>query len=396
MLGKDAVVLEVYEGQRFHVYGYKKETPVERFLCRACLAYDDAQSGTSYLLVFDQCFVDDELPSSLACPNQLRHNGLIVEDVPVRYDKRSSHSIKVGNIVIPLSCKGYVSYFNVRKPMEDEIDSLEQLQMTGNDWDPHSEDHDFLEKAATTSAINSTSTYAIDPSTLAKRLMITPDAAEATLRATTILASKVYNEPKFSSYGHRFRYLTRKHLKGRFYTDTFFSKVESAQGFKAAQLFINELRYLHVVLMKSKSEAPVALRNFFDNVGLPDLIISDNSWEQGGQKYGSHAWKQTLNEFGVLHRYIEPYKYWQNYAENGVKMVKFRCAKVMERNNIPRILWDHTLEYCANLSNRIVHKTPRLEGRTPYEWVHGISPDLSAFINFSFTLSQIFLSLNGP
>jgi hypothetical protein len=91
-----------------------------------------------------------------------------------------------------------------------------------------------------------------------------------------------------------------------------------------------------------------------------------------------------MNEFGVLQRYTEPYKHWQNYAENGVKLIKFRGAKVMERRGVPRILWDQTLEYCANLSNRIWHKTPRLEGRTPYEWVHGISPDISAFINFDF------------
>ena len=384
MLGKDALVLEVYEGQKFQVYGYKKDAPTERYLCRACLAYDDVKSGITYILIFDQCFVDENLTSSLICPNQLRDNEVIVEDVPVRYDSRSSHSIKVGNVVIPLSCKGYISYFNVRKPSDVEVDTLEQLEMTGSKWDPHSDDHDFLENAATTSAVSSTSTYAVNPSILAKRLLITPEAAEQTLRSTTILASKIYNEPKFSSYGHRFRYLTRKHLKGRFYTDTFFASIKSLDGFNAAQLFINELRYVHIVLMKSKAEAPIALRNFFDNVGLPDLIISDNSKEQGGQRYGSQAWKQTMNEFGVLQRYTEPYKHWQNYAENGIKLVKFRSAKVMERRGVPRILWDQTLEYCGNLSNRIYHKTPRLEGRTPYEWVHGISPDISAFINFDF------------
>lgn len=74
----------------------------------------------------------------------------------------------------------------------------------------------------------------------------------------------------------------------------------------------------------------------------PDLIISDHSKEQGGQRYGSQAWEQTMNEFGVLQRYTEPYKHLQNYAENGVKLVKFRSAKVMERRGVPRILWDQT------------------------------------------------------
>ena len=101
-----------------------------------------------------------------------------------------------------------------------------------------------MEKAASTSAISSTNTYSVDPKVLAKRLLITAEAAEATLGATTILASKVYNEPRFSSYGHRFRYLTRTHLEWKFYTDTFFSSRESIGGFKTAQLSINELRYV--------------------------------------------------------------------------------------------------------------------------------------------------------
>ena len=119
MLGRDAKILEMYEGQKFAVYGYKKDSAIERYLCKACLAYDDPISGKSFLLVFDQCFVDPDLPSSLLCPNQLRANGLTVDDVPKRYSKESSHSIKVGNLTIPLSCKGYVSYFNARSPIDE-------------------------------------------------------------------------------------------------------------------------------------------------------------------------------------------------------------------------------------------------------------------------------------
>jgi hypothetical protein len=65
-------------------------------------------------------------------------------------------------------------------------------------------------------------------------------------------------------------------------------------------------------------------------------------------------------------------------------MVKFRSAKVMECKKVPPVLWNHVLEYATNLSNRMVHKNSRLEGRTPYEWVHGITPDISAFTNFGF------------
>jgi len=67
-----------------------------------------------------------------------------------------------------------------------------------------------------------------------------------------------------------------------------------------------------------------------------------------------------------------------------VKLVKFRAAKIIEQRGVPLVLWDHVLEYCAQLNNRLYHAIPRLEGRTPYELVHGYTPDLSSFVDFEF------------
>jgi len=131
--------------------------------------------------------------------------------------------------------------------------------------------------------------------------------------------------------------------------------------------------------MTAKSFASYALRTFFDKVGLPELIISDNANEQRSQE-----WMKLMRDFGVKERKIEAYRSWQNYAENGVKMIKFRAARIMEQAGVPGPLWSHVVEYTAALSNRLVHKTPRLEGRTPWEYVFGETPDLSAFIDFSF------------
>jgi len=108
------------------------------------------------------------------------------------------------------------------------------------------------------------------------------------------------------------------------------------------QLFINELRCTHLVLMKSKGEAHSSLRNFFDNVGLPDLIISDNSWEQGASVYGSQAWKGTLQEFGVAHRFIEPYKYRQN---TGVEPLEITLAITSSYPRNSLYCWLYSLGY---------------------------------------------------
>ena len=82
------------------------------------------------------------------------------------------------------------------------------------------------------------------------------------------------------------------------------------------------------------------MRNFFDNVGLPDIIISANAKEQK-----SSAWRDVLREFGVLERKTEAYQHnHQNYAENGIKLVKFRCAKLMEAKGVHLLLWDLLIE----------------------------------------------------
>jgi len=131
--------------------------------------------------------------------------------------------------------------------------------------------------------------------------------------------------------------------------------------------------------MRGKGEAPYALRSFFSNIGLPDLLISDNAGEQR-----SEEWKQVLREFGVMERPVEAYKSWKNYAENGVFSVKFKMAKMMEQRGVPGPLWDHTLLYVALVSDRSVTNNPRLEGRTPHEFIFGETPDISSLISFSF------------
>jgi len=132
-------------------------------------------------------------------------------------------------------------------------------------------------------------------------------------------------------------------------------------------------------LMRSKGEAPYALRMFINEVGIPDLLISDNAFEER-----SIEWNRILREFNLRERKTEAYKSWQNYAENAVKLVKLKVIKIVEQKGVPIPLWDHALEYAVSLNNRIYHPCPRLGGRTPHEITMGSTPDISAFITYGF------------
>jgi hypothetical protein len=68
----------------------------------------------------------DRLKHSLICPNQLKSHGVVVNDVPVQFDKSIRHAIVHEEVTISLEMAGVVSYFESRLPRSDEIESLAQ------------------------------------------------------------------------------------------------------------------------------------------------------------------------------------------------------------------------------------------------------------------------------
>ncbi len=84
-VGSNCVVVE-YTGKSCNVIGYNRNAPNDGLtnvpIVKAATAYD-APTGETYILVFPQAnYMGDLLDYSLLCPNQLRHNNIIAEDVP--------------------------------------------------------------------------------------------------------------------------------------------------------------------------------------------------------------------------------------------------------------------------------------------------------------------------
>jgi hypothetical protein len=72
------------------VFPYSSELPAlqEIPITSAGTAWVDPATGQPYLLILNEClFFGDRLNHSLLCPNQLRSNGLIVQDTPTMFDK---------------------------------------------------------------------------------------------------------------------------------------------------------------------------------------------------------------------------------------------------------------------------------------------------------------------
>jgi hypothetical protein len=63
--------------------------------------------------------------------------GVKVDDTPQQYDDCSSHAIAVEEDKIPLLVDGVISYFESRKPSDDELENCRRIVLTSDSpWNP--------------------------------------------------------------------------------------------------------------------------------------------------------------------------------------------------------------------------------------------------------------------
>jgi len=124
-------------------------------IVQAGTAYDNPETGETLILIINQgLYFGEGLPVSLLNPNQMRYNGVEVDDIPkhlARDPSKATHSIYFPehNIRIPLTMRGVISCLPVRKPTVQEVESCRWINLTSDvDWDPHSDDFAENEKKA--------------------------------------------------------------------------------------------------------------------------------------------------------------------------------------------------------------------------------------------------------
>jgi hypothetical protein len=118
-----------------------KEIPI----ATVATAYDCPFTGKVYVLVLNEVlYFGDKMNHTLLCPNQLRANGLILDDCPTQFNENSSHSIYIPScdLRIPLELDGVISGVVTRQPTMAELDDLSlHVELTSDlEWDPYSPD----------------------------------------------------------------------------------------------------------------------------------------------------------------------------------------------------------------------------------------------------------------
>ncbi|MGH7955268.1 MAG: hypothetical protein ACREOZ_04835, partial [Gloeomargaritales cyanobacterium] len=129
--------------------------------------------------------------------------------------------------------------------------------------------------------------------------------------------------------------------------------------------------------MKLKSEAGDKLNEFIKDVGIPELLVTDNAGEETGAE-----WERIRKNYLVKQKWTEPYSPWQNKTEREIQNLKKQFRRIMNRVKAPETLWDFGLRYVSDIRNIATRLS--LDDRTPYEVLKGETQDISELKDFEF------------
>jgi hypothetical protein len=448
--GSNCVVIE-HTGKICNVGGFNRNTPNDKLkgipVVKGATAYD-APTGETFIIILAQAlYLGEYLDYSLLCPNQLRHNGLIVDDVPRHLSPNPSsatHSIFVPeeNVTIPLEMRGVISLFYTRRPTQEEIENKKWLLFTSNlEWDPHSEDFTHNELAMSLTDLSA------DQSLLP---IISHDSIpqEPDINSQLSCISSVYSDTLFyqgikenMQYTYqRAREIATKHSSNRctgitkealaslwgisLNTAAQTLRVTTQKGIKnsvhpvvrrfatkQSRLRYNQLGSRHGRFYSDTffANIPSTRGNtmaqlFMNDVKylrimpmkkksdagsallelLQDIGIPSALHTDGAKELNQGRWKSVCEEFGIKQTLTEPYSPWQNRAEINIREAKKSIQRLMSRTNTPKALWDYCACYVADLTCYTANDIYVLHGRTPHEVVTGNTPDITEYTEFSW------------
>ena len=399
----------------------------------AAVAYDCPTTYQTFVLMFHESLYIEELESHLICPNQLRHSGIQVNDTPLQYLPErlrnvESHSIIAEGLQIPLQLNGVLSYFNVRRPTNDEINdsvTYPHIDMTNSfPWDPYDQsmtqierflaqslhvdtsgvsdrsvscittclssissvyDHDcfyerLIERRALVSSTTSLKKRSLTAEELASKWFIGIETAKRTIERNTQRGVRDFSNTtgtrrlKHTAYQLKFR-----HLRSSVYTDTMFTSVKSLRQNTCAQVYITSFHWTKVYPMKAKGDAHMTLDRVFRDVGVFHTIIPDNAKELTEGDF-----RRKALHAGAQIKPVEAYTHNQNLAESGIRELRRMYRKAMLSTNAPHVLWDYCMELMADIRSHLALSLLELEGDTPQTVLTGDTSDMSNICEFQW------------
>jgi hypothetical protein len=229
----------------------------------------------------------------------------------------------------------------------------------------------------------------IDPQLLRPYLGYRPlNVIKKTLQKTTQMAKMTIRHPMRRHVKSRFPYMNVTRIDEPVSTDPMFSNCRSIYyGYTAAQIFYGTKSHTIIVYgIKSKGEFPKVYKDFIREHGAPSALRRDNAREEQSEEV-----KEINREFVVKDQLTEPYHPQQNPVEsNAIRYLKGQVQILLDITGAPDSLWYMATQYVAAIHN--ICTDPSLpDEMTPMQYLKGVTPDISAYLQFTFWQPILYL-----
>ena len=397
----------------------------------AAVAYDDPSTFQTCIPLYPESLYMENLTRHLLCPNQMRANQVIVHDIPLIYTQpedrnKHQHSIITSDpeLHIPLKLDGTTSYFDTRKPTDEEVKgnaNCIHIYMTSDaPWEPHDKSNHRSEEAIratldqhytppdrTIRRIHSTRTSAaididsyadalycnisstkttsnrkglVSAEQLSKRWHIGLESAQRTIDRTTQLAVRDFTSTtgtrRLKPYAMQLKY---PRLNVEMYVDILIGRTTSLMGNKYAAVYCTPFHWMTVDPIKKRSDVHQTLDTLFRRVGIPKVLIPDNAQELTQGEFR----RKALKAQAAIHP-IEAHTPNQNIAESGIRELKRMYRRLMSATNTPECLWDLCLVYAATIRSHTALNIRELDGEVPQTMLTGDTSDISMLCEFGW------------
>ena len=194
------------------------------------------------------------------------------------------------------------------------------------------------------------------------------------------------------------RYPLRRHLKSRspfnnvtrldeaVATDPMFSNVRSLHhGYYGAQVFLGctSLR-IDVYGFRKHRNFPKIYKDFIREQGAPSMLRRDNAKDEQSEEV-----LDIHRDYMIKDRFSEPYLQNQNPVESkGIKWLKENIQVLLDRTGAPASAWYFAAKYLSMVHAYCYNNKL---GMTPSQKRTGITPDISALLQFYFWQRVLYL-----
>ena len=220
----------------------------------------------------------------------------------------------------------------------------------------------------------------VDAETLAANWKIGKEAAKRTIEATTQLAVRDFTH---TSGGRRLKplhwVLNQPRLQCEVYCDIFMGRCKSLRGNICAQIFATPFHFVRAFPMKHRKLAHESLDEFFQQVGIPQVIIPDNAKELTQGEFR----KKCKRAQCPIHP-IEAYTSNANLAESVIRELMRHYTRTMTDKNPSEVVWDYCLEWCSLIRSHTALNIRLLNGQVPATKMTGDTCDISFLAEFGF------------